>query len=120
MSRSAQREQRADGIPASHAGYQQARMLNAQHGRTFYLATLLLPAAKRPYVHALYGFARYADELVDRVDPAVPAAERSARFATWCDQVLAELEWGATSSPIVRAVLDTVQRWDLPQSYFAD
>ena len=39
---------------------------------TYYLATLLLPPAKRPYVHALYGFARYADELVDDLDTPDP------------------------------------------------
>jgi phytoene synthase len=46
-------------------GYARCRQLNAQHGRTYYLATLLLPPAKRRYVHALYGFARYADDMVD-------------------------------------------------------
>ena len=45
--------------------YERCRKLNARHGKTYYLATLLLPPAKRPYVHALYGFARYADEIVD-------------------------------------------------------
>ncbi|MEU8266350.1 phytoene/squalene synthase family protein [Sphaerisporangium sp. NPDC049002] len=47
------------------ASYERCRRLNAAHGRSYYLATLLLPAWKRPHVHALYGFARYADEIVD-------------------------------------------------------
>ncbi|MEU4833476.1 phytoene/squalene synthase family protein [Streptosporangium sp. NPDC023615] len=47
------------------ASYEFCRRLNARHGRSYYLATLLLPAWKRPHVHALYGFARYADEIVD-------------------------------------------------------
>ncbi|MEV7964372.1 phytoene/squalene synthase family protein [Sphaerisporangium sp. NPDC088356] len=47
------------------ASYERCRKLNASHGRSYYLATLLLPAWKRPHVHALYGFARYADEIVD-------------------------------------------------------
>ena len=50
--------------PALRASYERCRELNAQHGKTYYLATLLLPPAKRPYVHALYGFARCADALV--------------------------------------------------------
>ena len=45
--------------------YEECKKLNSQHGKTYYLATLLLPPEKRPYVHALYGFARYADEIVD-------------------------------------------------------
>ena len=61
------RELDAAGIrdPALRASYEACRRLNADHGKTYYLATLLLPAWKRPYVHALYGFARYADEIVD-------------------------------------------------------
>ncbi|MFD0684404.1 phytoene/squalene synthase family protein, partial [Actinomadura fibrosa] len=47
------------------ASYERCRRLNARHGRSYYLATLLLPAWKRRHVHALYGFARYVDDLVD-------------------------------------------------------
>ncbi|MEO3809864.1 phytoene/squalene synthase family protein [Sphaerisporangium sp. B11E5] len=50
------------------ASYEHCRLLNARHGRSYYLATLLLPAWKRRHVHALYGFARYADEIVDAFD----------------------------------------------------
>jgi phytoene synthase len=47
------------------AAYERCRQAHARHGRTYYLATLLLPRWKRRHVHALYGFARYADEIVD-------------------------------------------------------
>ncbi len=110
--------------PALRAGYATCRRLNATHGRTYYLATLLLPAGKRPYVHALYGFARYADDIVDRVDPAadpdVDAAARAERFGAWSAEFLADLDWGAASDPIVRATLDTARRWQIPHTYFAD
>lgn len=98
--------------PALRVGYRRCRALNAKHGRTFYLATLLLPPAKRPYMHALYGFARYADDIVDE--------QGGAGFVEWCEDFLADLDWGATSDPIGRAVLDTVARWQIPHSYFAD
>ncbi|HYU84567.1 MAG TPA: squalene/phytoene synthase family protein, partial [Kribbellaceae bacterium] len=38
--------------------YRRCRELHRRYGRTYYLATRLLPAWKRPHVHALYGFAR--------------------------------------------------------------
>ena len=57
---------------ALRESYRRCRALNAAHGRTYYLATLLLPPAKRPYVHALYGFARFADDIVDDLSPGVP------------------------------------------------
>jgi phytoene synthase len=113
---SAASELDAAGItdPALRAGYRRCRAINARHGRTYYLATLLLPAAKRPYVHALYGFARYADDMVD-------ATVRDAdAFKQWADDVLAELDWSASSDPVNRALLDTVARWHVPHSYIAD
>ena len=42
-----------------------------QHGRTFFLATRLLAPEQRPAVHALYGFARRADDILDDFDPAL-------------------------------------------------
>jgi phytoene synthase len=98
--------------PALRASYRRCRALNAHHGRTYYLATLLLPADRRPYMHALYGFARHADDIVDE--------HGGAGFTDWCADFLADLDWGATSDPVCRAVLDTVARWQIPHSYFAD
>ncbi len=118
----ARRELRAAGIHdrAMQAGYAQARALNAQHGRTYFLATRLLPAAKRPYVHALYGFARYADDIVDDLDPRLSTAERSRRFDAWAQTFVADLERGVSAHPICQAVLDTIERWQIPPQHFVD
>lgn len=68
-------------MPARSAGpmrddlavsYRYCRDLHRRHGRSYYLATMLLPEWKRRHVHALYGFARYADEIVDAFDGAAP------------------------------------------------
>jgi phytoene synthase len=104
--------------PVLQQGYRQARELNARHGKTYYLATLLLPRAKRPAVHALYGFARYADDIVDGLQ--VPPAERADRFERWADGVLADLARGRSSEPLCLALLDTIDRWQIPLRHFAD
>ena len=111
------RELDAAGItdPALRASYEHCRRLNARHGRTYYLATLLLPPAKRPYVHALYGFARYADELVDDPDSTLTAAQKAARLAEWGSGLR-----NGTGDLVVRAVLDAVGRWDIPLNRFED
>src|SRR6476646_2956081 len=106
--------------PALRASYRRCRALNAGHGRTYYLATLLLPPAKRPYVHALYGFARHVDDLVDDMSPTLRTEQRAARLHDWSTDFLADLDWGQTSDPVSRAVIDTVLRWKIPTSYFAD
>jgi 15-cis-phytoene synthase len=106
--------------PALRMSYGLCRRLNAEHGKTYYLATLLLPPAKRPYVHALYGFARHVDDIVDDLNPVLSADERAARFMAWSEDFLADLDWGATSDPVSRAVIDTIRCWQIPPSYFAD
>jgi phytoene synthase len=117
---SARSELDAAGItdPALRHGYLRCRASNARHGRTYFLAGLLLPPAKRPYVHALYGFARHADDIVDEV--GADGETRCAHFARWSADVLHDLEWGTTNDPITRALLDTVCRWDIPRGYVAD
>ena len=52
--------------------YEACRVLNRRYGTTYYWSTYLLPKVKRHHVHALYGFCRYADEIVD--DPAFGSA----------------------------------------------
>ena len=49
---------------ALRASYEECKRLNSLHGKTYYLATLLLPAHKRPFVHALYGL-RVIPRIVD-------------------------------------------------------
>ena len=66
--------------PRLRDGYRRCRELNAAHGRTFFLATRLLAPDQRPPVHALYGFARYADDILDDFDPHVGAEIRGRRL----------------------------------------
>lgn len=119
---SARRELDAAGITgaAVRSSYTTCRSINARHGRTFYLATLLLPPAKRPFVHALYGFARHVDDIVDDLSAGSTPEQRTARLADWSADFLADLDWGATSDPVSRAVIDAARRWQIPAGYFAD
>src|SRR5690606_22017064 len=94
------------------AAYATARDLHKRFGRSYYLATRLLPAWKRRHVHALYGFARYADELVDSLDGR-SVDERAAALAAWTDQFLAGLRGAPVDDPVLRAVLHTIAVFDL-------
>ena len=104
--------------PRMRASYERCRQLNAAHGKTYYLATLLLPPGKRPYVHALYGFARYADEIVDDLSSTLTDAEKSDWLVGWGEQFLDDLGRGYSDDDVCRAVVDTVLRWDIPVDYF--
>ncbi|MFI5957030.1 phytoene/squalene synthase family protein [Cryptosporangium sp. NPDC051539] len=109
------RELDAAGItgPELRASYAACRRLLAEHGKTYHLATLLLPPAKRPYVQALYGFARYADEIVDDLSSTLTDDEKAAELDEFAVSVLGDLKRGESDHPITRALVDTVVRWDV-------
>ncbi len=98
--------------------YERCRKLNSKHGKTYYLATLLLPPGKRPYVHALYGFARYADEIVDDLSSTLTDQEKSDWLVNWGNEFLRDLKRGKSDDPICKAVVDTVNRWEIPSELF--
>ncbi len=100
------------------ASYQECKRLNSLHGKTYYLATLLLPKAKRPHVHALYGFARYADEIVDNASTTLSIEQKSALLKSWGDGVLTDIRRGASNDKVGRALIDTIQRFKLPIAHF--
>jgi phytoene synthase len=104
--------------PQLRASYEECKRLNALHGKTYYLATLLLPKAKRPFVHALYGFARYADEIVDDLASTLSDKEKAAELKTWGDGVLAGLKSGNSNDQVGRALIDTVNRFAIPHEHF--
>jgi phytoene synthase len=105
--------------PVLRASYLRCRELHARHGRTYYLATRLLPAARRPYVWALYGFARYADEIVDDLSAAASPAQRAQRLTEWSAHRMDELRTGVSRDAIGMAMVDTVATWDIPVDHVA-
>lgn len=103
--------------PRLRASYRLCRTLHAAHGRTYFLATRLLPPARRPYVHALYGFARYADEIVDDMSASLAPDQRAQRLLEWSESFLADLKAGRSEDPVCAATVDTLQRWDIPVAH---
>jgi phytoene synthase len=107
------RELDAAGItdPDLRAAYAASKAINASHGRTYYLATRLLPIEDRPAVHALYGFARIADDIVDGT---LPKAQQALELLA-----LERDMWSGTH-PVLRALADTVERYRIDRRLFAD
>jgi phytoene synthase len=116
------RELDAAGItgPALRRAYLRCRALNARHGRTYFLATRLLTPDRRPAVHALYGFARWADDIVDDLGDGATPAERGQAL-TELERALADgLGGGPVAHPVIAALADTVRRYDLDHGLFTD
>jgi phytoene synthase len=106
--------------PALRAAYATCRALNAAHGRTYFLATRLLPAGRRPAVHALYGFARYADEIVDDLDDDRPIEEKAAELDGLTADLDAALDGAPTTVPVLVALADTARRYAIDRRHFTD
>src|SRR3954447_25733213 len=97
--------------PALKEGYETSRRMQRRHDPTYYFATRRLPAELRPATHALYGYVRTADQIVDGPRRAATPDGRRAALDAW----EAELEAGARSGqPIVRALIDSAARHRLP------
>jgi phytoene synthase len=100
------------------ASFKECKKLNAEHGKTYFLATRFLPRSKRPFVHALYGFARFADEIVDDLNSPLSESERAAKFKAWSSNTLKDLHRNQSDDPILKALLYTINRFELDLSYF--
>ncbi|MDH6456002.1 MULTISPECIES: phytoene/squalene synthase family protein [unclassified Streptomyces] len=116
------RELDAAGVTESglRQAYTRCRQLNARHGKTYFLATRLLPVSRRPAVHALYGFARWADDIVDTLDGTTTTAERAQRLTRLQHQLETGLRTGVSTEPVVRALADTARRYDIDHRHFSD
>ncbi|MEE1831484.1 phytoene/squalene synthase family protein [Streptomyces sp. SP17KL33] len=133
------RELDAAGItePVLRDAYTHCRRLNARHGRTYFLATRLLPVERRPAVHALYGFARWADDIVDSLDTDAPAHRRAADLALLHERLERGLRdshadthahtdvhddggGGGSVEPVVLALADTARRYAIDHRHFSD
>jgi phytoene synthase len=100
--------------------YRYCRRLNAEHGRTYFLATRLLAPSQRPAVHALYGFARYADDILDDLQSNAGVAERQARLELLASRFLSGDEREAALEPVLPAVLHTARIYKIPLNLFDD
>jgi 15-cis-phytoene synthase len=102
--------------------YEHCRTIHRRHGRSYYLATRLLPAWKRRHVHALYALTRHTDDIVDAPGtPATPAhAEEAARrLESWAGRFYATLDGTAPADhPILRAVQHTTAVFALDRADF--
>jgi 15-cis-phytoene synthase len=96
------------------ASYERCRALNRAYGKTYYLATRLLPRWKRRHVHALYGFTRYTDNIVD----SAGGDDAAARLRDWADRFTAALDGAPVDDPVLPAVLHTIAVFDLDRANF--
>ncbi|WP_407687445.1 phytoene/squalene synthase family protein [Mycobacterium sp. HUMS_1102779] len=104
--------------PELRAAYRRCRQIAAEHGRTYFLATRLLAPDQRPAVHALYGVARHADDILDDLDPSLDVAARAERLQRLSDRFFAGGD--LREEPVLAAADDTVRRYGISADLFED
>lgn len=100
--------------PGMTEAYDLCRRMQRRHDPTFYLATLRLPASVRPAIHALYGYVRGADEIVDGRGRDSSPERRRAQLDAWEGELLRGLAAGHSAHPVIGALVDAGLRYDLP------
>jgi squalene synthase HpnC len=94
------------------AAYAWCSKIARSHYENFTIASWLMPRAMRRHVHAIYAYARIADDFADE--------ERSiARLDQWQHEL--DLAYaGAPRHPVMVALADTARRYDIPREPFVD
>ncbi len=88
--------------------YEHCRRLNKANGTTYYWSTTVLPKVKRHHVHALYGFCRHADDIVDDLGDT-PTEVRAKALADFGGRFFADLEAGDSDDLVLKAMVHTVR-----------
>jgi phytoene synthase len=93
--------------------YQYNRELLKFYSKSFYIATLLLPRDKRKAVFALYGFCRFADNLVDK-----PRNRSKAEIIHEIHYLEEELKiayrYGESEHPILCSFIHVAEQYQIP------
>ncbi|MFB6093056.1 MAG: phytoene/squalene synthase family protein [Haloquadratum sp.] len=91
---------------------QQSKAIQRRTGKTFHLATRLLPQRVRHPTYVLYAFFRVADEVVDAAETAPPEEQRR-RLEEMRRRALGEEE---TDDPVLSAFAEVRDRHDIADS----
>ena len=101
--------------------YEHCIAMTRVHSKTFYLASALMPPAKRRAVRALYAFCRVTDDLVDHPGPDESTDERLERLEGWRLRALghhaAETRSGSAHDLVALAWADARARFGIPTRY---
>ena len=92
------------------AQIRQSKSIQRRTGKTFHLATRVLPERVRHATYVLYAFFRVADEVVDAADTAPPDEQRR-RLEELLRQALGEEE---TDDPVLDAFAELRAAHDIP------
>src|SRR6185503_424862 len=105
-----------EACPTDEAAIRYTRQLAHSHYENFTVVSILLPKSLRQDFCNIYAFCRTADDLGDEVRDRTRASEYLARFR----QQTRDCYAGKASTPVFRALKQTIAKHDIPIEPFLD
>ena len=90
-----------------------AKRTTKAYSTSFSLGIRFLAPSLREAIYNIYGFVRYADEIVDTLH----GPQQSAMFARFKEDTYWALEYGMSSNPILHAFAKTYQTYNIEQEH---
>ena len=88
--------------------------ITKSQAKNFYYAFVTLPTHKRMAIYAVYAFCRYCDDISD--DKATE--NRSEQFVSLKKELKLSIDGKLPNNPIMPALIDTINKFKIPISYF--
>ena len=92
-------------------------MVAREHYENFPVASLFLPRERRPYVAAIYAFARLADDMAD--EGTLSPEQRLKELNSW-EEKLRGCYRGTADHPVFIALAETASVKQIPEKLFTD
>jgi phytoene synthase len=102
-------------IQLAHA-YAVCRGIARRAAKNFYFSFLVLPKEKRDAICAVYAFMRHADDITD--DTSLPCDERRQKLAQWLQDAQQVFSGTISDDPVLYALADAQQRFNIPADLF--
>jgi 15-cis-phytoene synthase len=103
----------------AHIAFENARRMTKHYSKSFYFSASVLPRECRWATYAVYGFCRYADNLVDN-----PRARSIEEIKHEVDMLAYELQiayrTGESEHPIIRSFVIAARAYHIPIEYPLD
>ncbi|MFO1464195.1 MAG: squalene synthase HpnC, partial [bacterium] len=90
--------------------------LARHHYENFPVGSVLIPKELRPYVWAIYAFARRADDIADE---DFPEAERLPALRAW-QALLEKSQVAPVNHPVFLALKETIRKFQIPTQLLVD
>lgn len=100
----------------NRAAFEHARLLTEHFSKSFYISAKMLPRERRWATYALYGFCRYADNLIDN-----PRQRTEEELLQEADCLAREIEIayrsGESEHPVLKSFITVAKHFQIPQKY---